>query len=238
MLRSDAIRTLLVASSGLVREGLAAVLRQTRFSVVANSACLDDVDTFIEENPAEGLIIAVFDNSKEASLLIDLVNRHAGLKLVVLVNQGEGRLLPADLSASASAILDANVSNEVLLSVLDLVFTGLRIQMSGAFSRVANHGTPESEWRAPDHVHHSADKRPLQNLSPREVDVLRGLSVGDSNKMIARNFDIAEATVKIHVKNILRKLKTQNRTQAALWARENGICAQATTVQQSLVLAA
>jgi two-component system nitrate/nitrite response regulator NarL len=62
--------------------------------------------------------------------------------------------------------------------------------------------------------------------------------VGNSNKLIARNFDIAEATVKIHVKNILRKLKTQNRTQAALWARENGIYAQATTVQHSLGLAA
>ena len=54
-------------------------------------------------------------------------------------------------------------------------------------------------------------------------DVLRGLAVGDSNKLIAIKHDLAEATVKIHVKNILRKLKTQNRTQAALWARENGI---------------
>src|SRR3954469_2683089 len=238
MLRSDAIRTLLIASSGLVREGLAAVLRQTRFSVVANSTFSDDVDAFIEESSAGGLIIAAIDNSKEASLLVDLIRKHADLKLVVLVKQGEGRLLPPDLSNSASAILEANVSNEVLLSVLDLVFTGLRIQMSGAFSRVANLGTPESEWPASDHVHHSADKRPLQNLSPREVDILRGLSVGDSNKMIARNFDIAEATVKIHVKNILRKLKTQNRTPAAFWARKNGIWAQATPVQQSLVLAA
>src|ERR1700712_3996195 len=204
MLRSDAIRTLLVASSGLVREGLAAVLRQTRFSVVANSACLDGVDTLIEENPAEGLIIAVFDNSKEASLLIGLVNRHAGLKLVVLVNQGEGGLLPADLSEAASAILDANVSNEVLLSVLDLVFTGLRIQMSGVSSRIADHGVTDSEWGVSDRVNRDADRRSLQSLSPRELDVLRRISVGDSNKIIARNFDLAEATVKIHVKNVLR----------------------------------
>ena len=52
---------------------------------------------------------------------------------------------------------------------------------------------------------------------------LKCLAEGSSNKVIALRHCLAEATVKIHVKNILRKLKTQNRTQAALWARENGI---------------
>jgi two-component system nitrate/nitrite response regulator NarL len=41
---------------------------------------------------------------------------------------------------------------------------------------------------------------------------------GESNKVIARKLDIAEATIKVHVKSILRKVRVQNRTQAALWA--------------------
>jgi two-component system nitrate/nitrite response regulator NarL len=41
---------------------------------------------------------------------------------------------------------------------------------------------------------------------------------GDSNKIIARKFDITEATVKVHVKAILRKIQAKNRTQAAIWA--------------------
>ena len=45
---------------------------------------------------------------------------------------------------------------------------------------------------------------------------------GDSNKSIARKIDIAEATVKVHVKAILRKIRVQNRTQAAIWAMNNG----------------
>jgi len=45
----------------------------------------------------------------------------------------------------------------------------------------------------------------------------------DSNKLIARRHAIAEATVKVHVKAIVRKLNIQNRTQAAIWAKENGI---------------
>ena len=47
--------------------------------------------------------------------------------------------------------------------------------------------------------------------------MLERLIEGDSNKCIARKIDIAEATVKVHVKAILRKIRVQNRTQAAIW---------------------
>jgi two-component system nitrate/nitrite response regulator NarL len=46
------------------------------------------------------------------------------------------------------------------------------------------------------------------------------LTRGDANKLIARKFAIAEATVKVHVKAILRKIHAKNRTQAAIWARD------------------
>src|SRR3989442_11815798 len=59
-------------------------------------------------------------------------------------------------------------------------------------------------------------------LSPREKSILRCLIEGDSNKCIARKIDIAEATVKVHVKAILRKIRVQNRTQAAIWGMNNG----------------
>jgi DNA-binding CsgD family transcriptional regulator len=54
-------------------------------------------------------------------------------------------------------------------------------------------------------------------LSAREQCILRDLIEGYSNKMIARRNDIAEATVKVHVKAILRKIRVNNRTQAAIW---------------------
>jgi len=55
-------------------------------------------------------------------------------------------------------------------------------------------------------------------LSSREVQILTYLMDGASNKVIARKLDVAEATVKVHVKAILRKLGAANRTQAAMWA--------------------
>jgi len=59
-------------------------------------------------------------------------------------------------------------------------------------------------------------------LSAREKSILRCLIEGNSNKCIARKIDIAEATVKVHVKAILRKIRVQNRTQAAIWGMNNG----------------
>jgi two-component system, NarL family, nitrate/nitrite response regulator NarL len=60
-------------------------------------------------------------------------------------------------------------------------------------------------------------------LSLREIDIIRRIVEGDSNKHIARRLDIAEATVKAHVKTILRKIGVSNRTQAAIWAMNNSI---------------
>ena len=63
----------------------------------------------------------------------------------------------------------------------------------------------------------------IAELSPRELDVLRGIARGASNKEIAREYGIAETTVKIHVQHILRKLNVSSRVHAAVIAAENGL---------------
>jgi len=61
------------------------------------------------------------------------------------------------------------------------------------------------------------------NLSERELQILGCLVRGDANKVISRGMNIAEATVKVHVKAILRKLSVANRTQAAIWGMSRGV---------------
>ena len=61
-------------------------------------------------------------------------------------------------------------------------------------------------------------------LSERETQIIDGLVRGYANKVIARRCDISEATVKVHMKSILRKIRVGNRTQAAIWALEHGYC--------------
>lgn len=71
---------------------------------------------------------------------------------------------------------------------------------------------------------HEVESNPLADkLSQRELQVLKGLTEGKSNKEIARDLDLQEPTVKLHVKTLYRKVGAANRTQAALIAREAGL---------------
>ncbi|MFC5068619.1 LuxR C-terminal-related transcriptional regulator [Flaviflagellibacter deserti] len=70
-------------------------------------------------------------------------------------------------------------------------------------------------------------------LSIRQKSILSCLTEGDSNKVIARKMNIAEATVKVHVKAILRRIHVHNRTQAAIWAMNSGLFFSAKDVHRS-----
>lgn len=66
-------------------------------------------------------------------------------------------------------------------------------------------------------------KRSEAGLTDRELSILRCLAVGKSNKLIARELDIMESTVKVHIRNLLKKLKFRSRLEAAVWAVSNQI---------------
>jgi two-component system nitrate/nitrite response regulator NarL len=61
----------------------------------------------------------------------------------------------------------------------------------------------------------------MHKFSNREAEILRCIMQGEPNKVIARKLEVTEATIKVHVKAILRKIGVGNRTQAAMWATEH-----------------
>lgn len=85
-------------------------------------------------------------------------------------------------------------------------------------------GDPEKVWLEVGTNEHASQAKSsyTPHLSARQQSILRCLIQGDSNKTIARKMALAEATVKVHVKAILRRIRVQNRTQAAFWAMSNG----------------
>lgn len=66
-------------------------------------------------------------------------------------------------------------------------------------------------------------QREIDNLTARELDILKLLAQSLPNKMIARKLDIAETTVKVHVKHLLKKLQLRSRVEAAVWAYQQGV---------------
>ena len=97
--------------------------------------------------------------------------------------------------------------------------SGIKLQSGSAEHEDVSIGAlPQRAMNAPSLRNHPG-------LSEREAQMLDGLVKGHANKVIARTCEITEATVKVHMKSILRKIRVENRTQAAIWAMENGYAA-------------
>lgn len=127
-----------------------------------------------------------------------------------------GRVLVALPPETAPCAAEARQSDAGSSAVIGMTRDGLRIRQAPSFPPVRK---PDGNGHeAADELHErpeGIDERSL--LSPREIAVLELLSEGQSNKYIARELDIAEPTVKCHVKSILRKLGVRNRFEAAMW---------------------
>jgi two-component system nitrate/nitrite response regulator NarL len=215
--------TLLVEPNTLLREGLKRILSGTGYGVVATGTSLDDVRwAWISQDQPHLLILGV--SGSDDRLVRDLQRLKAerpGVRIAVLVESYDLDQVVAAYDAGADAYLAKTISHEILLKSLDLVMLGETVFPSIILDLVRRQAaSPEPEVAESQPIIAAiGDEEPVpKQLSVRETVILRCLMQGDSNKLIARKFDIAEATVKVHVKAILRKIQAKNRTQAAIWA--------------------
>jgi two-component system, NarL family, nitrate/nitrite response regulator NarL len=138
-----------------------------------------------------------------------------------------------NLDASPSlSILERSASTSLLVSEIGKAepvhaVIGVPQHLEHLFAREAKPPTV-----APEPARRSTCTTP----TPREAVILRCLSRGCSNKRIARELGITESTVKVHVKALMQKIKVGNRTQAAIWALNNGISALLADTQPLTVI--
>jgi two-component system, NarL family, nitrate/nitrite response regulator NarL len=222
------VATVILAPRTLLREGLASLLLDTNFKVVASIATADELPHLL---PARvGLVILCLSSGSRDEL--DCVEKISPItrdyKLVVvaetsgLANRPD---IPEILRSGADAYILNVHSRDALLKSLDLAILEQKLVVLGEnrvplkFSEVRTR-PPQPDVAARSH---SNGANGAAKFSNREREILSCLACGDSNKIIARSCQIAESTVKIHLKSILRKIHAQNRTQAAIWAIQNGL---------------
>ena len=137
--------------------------------------------------------------------------------VVMLTTSADERDLIESLRLGAQGYLLKDMDPDDLVNALDDVVSGETIvapDLTKVLAKVFQKGGPESS-----NVTHS-----LHNLlTTRELKVLRHITKGQSNKVIARNLGITDGTVKLHVKSILRKLDVHSRVEAAVMAVEEGL---------------
>jgi DNA-binding NarL/FixJ family response regulator len=227
MLGQRSFATILVGKSTLLREGLARILHSTHFQILASVSCADDLPANKLQQHQPLLIIVHTGHDFDATLgQIEIFrDLHPGGRIAVVADRYRlGELVSAFRAGTNGYFVGVNCA--AFIKSLELVMMGETIVplafLSSALDPEPEHlceVTPGNE-NSKTILAISDDARP-RHLSAREQSIIRCLIDGDSNKCIARKMDIAEATVKVHVKAILRKIRVQNRTQAAIWGVNN-----------------
>jgi len=183
------------ATQGLSRTATPEIAVPELF-IVDEKYCPTAVLEFIAElkalNPAARVVLL----ADHFELNAIMAARHAGVDGFCLTASNRDVLVH---SIALVLLGEVVVPSELLLTLMEDSVRGIE-QPHGLISET---------------VHGSA---PQKSLSAREIEVLSWLREGVPNKTIARNLNLAETTVKVHVKAILRKIGAVNRAQAAIWA--------------------
>ena len=221
--------TAIVGASPLGREGLARILSGAGFRVVGTGSSVDDL--VLESLPQQQSILLIIEASGQPDQVLRQIEsfkaENSTARIAVLTDHCDVNAVVSAFRSGANAYFVRVATCDAFIKSLDLVMLGETILPPEVLSFICDREEkPEPNAVGNDNGKH---KEPLtafgntqaQGLSAREKHVLRCLTEGDSNKVIARKLVIAEATVKVHVKTILRKTRVENRTQAAIWAMKN-----------------
>jgi two-component system nitrate/nitrite response regulator NarL len=229
------LATIVVESRLLVREALKSLMAKNAYRVVrdvGSTAEISGASTLSEEPKLVILGAQSADNA--LSQAADARKLWPDSKIILLYEY----LSPSDfqklLTSEINGCVPLFASPDTLISMLDMIVTrDVRVMVVGDAkcpviklqSDGAEHEDVSASIGAVQHTQPPMNVPPLRNhpgLSEREAQMLDGLVKGHPNKVIARTCDITEATVKVHMKSILRKIRVDNRTQAAIWAMANG----------------
>jgi DNA-binding NarL/FixJ family response regulator len=222
-----AIATILVGQSTLLREGLARILVPPKFRVIASGPRIDALDASVLA-PYEFRLL-IIESGDDPSLDIERIavfkREHPADRVAILGHRWRPTDIVTAFQVGANVYFAQVTASEEFLKAIELVMLGQTILPSELLASVHSVETRD-EWHAIPLAGAAGEPRPVHikggsQLSARERCILRSITKGASNKMIAREIDISEATVKVHVKAILRKIGAANRTQAAIWALQN-----------------
>jgi DNA-binding NarL/FixJ family response regulator len=203
---SKVIQILVVDDHLLLREGIAAVLEGQEDMMLVGEASngRDAVESFRRLRPNVTLMDLRMPDMSGLEAITAIRSDFPDARIIVLTTYSGDAQAAAALKAGAAGFLLKNLVRKELIETIRTVHAGKR--------RIP----PEIPTEIAEHVADDA-------LTDREIEVLRAVAAGKSNKLIAAELAIAEGTVKTHMKSILPKLDASDRTHAVMIALKRGI---------------
>ncbi|WP_318338591.1 response regulator transcription factor [Defluviimonas sp. D31] len=207
----------IIETDCIMREGLMRVLSRRPLKMVDAWSSVEEASA--APHPSDALDVILVSLVRQGRLEPDeaelLRQRYPSAHIALMVEQNCESVAPMAAAARVDGVLLSSSTPANLVKSLELIALGEHFfPMPFGWDDVGSQATDETESSGPEL---------LEKLSVRERQVLDGLAKGAPNKVIARHLDISDATVKVHVKSILRKTGATNRTEVALWAREVGV---------------
>jgi two-component system nitrate/nitrite response regulator NarL len=216
------VPTALICDNPLLRRGLQHILSKTSFVVLEGTPAAGSrlINEVVQE-PTLAILAVNRLCSRTPEIVRQVKECYLAARIVVLADHLDPGLVVQAHQDGVDGFCLTGSAPEVLITSLELVMLGELALPTGLVRLILDQATLRPEPKSRDSkvlVMPKASEPGTRSITAREAEILRCLVDGAPNKMIARKLDVAEATVKVHVKAILRKIGATNRTQAAMWA--------------------
>jgi two-component system nitrate/nitrite response regulator NarL len=213
------MRVLLIDDHALFRVGLQELLERRGLDVLAVGNCEQGISLVREEQPDVVLLDMRMPQMSGLEVLTQLRKDGQKMPISMLTTSRDEKDVIDALQSGAQGYLLKDMEPDELIDALGQIVQGHTVvakELTGVLAKAVQGDAHMSGARVSY----------LDDLTPREREILCHLADGQSNKVIARNLGISDGTVKLHVKAILRKLDVHSRVEAAVIAVEQNLCAR------------
>ena len=212
---SEAISVLLVDDHSMVRMGLEAYFNTlSDIRVVGQAASGAEAVRLVEQNPPDVVLMdLVMPGMDGVEATRQVKKASPSTQVIVLTSYHDDEHIFPAIRAGALSYLLKDVDPDELAEAVRRAHAGEAMINTRVAARIVKeiHGS------------RADGLNPFSELTDREMDVLRQIATGKNNREIAESLVISEKTVKTHITNILSKLHLADRTQAAVYAWQEGI---------------
>lgn len=202
---SSVMRILLADDHDLVRETIAMFMQAEGLAEVTSVSSVDEAVAATVREGAFDLVLLDYNMPGMNGLagLNRMLEANGGNPVALLSGDASPAVAKDAIAAGAAGFVPKTLGSKSMMSAIRFMAAG--------------------EVFVPFGFLEQAEAQPVAGLTERESQVLRGLCEGKSNKEIARDLDLQEVTIKLHVKTLCRKLDAKNRTQAAMIAKDKNL---------------
>ncbi len=212
------VRVVIVDDHGIVREGLRTLLTRPGIEVVGEAENGDEAIELARETQPDVMLLDIRMRGSDGLQSLPRIKAISPTtSIIMLTTYANPGYLARAINNGAAGYLSKEVDPEQIVRAVRAAAAGDelidRTLLQTALANAIDHSPPTTE----------PTELPGEDLSERELEVLRLIAAGMSNAAIADTLSISLATVKTHIRHILEKLHVSDRTQAALWAVRHGI---------------